>query len=117
MSDNDVMSRSPLSRLSKREYERHTTLKRYTYTVTATPVRVAQENPNRVSLMIHNPNVLDVKVSNSASMGIGEGLLLSGNGGTIIFTYDEDGESVGYEFFAVLTTTTTVIEVWEVTVI
>lgn len=110
MTDNDMSDRSPLSQLAQRNYGRHTTTIEASIPVGDTPTRIIKENPNRVGLMLHNASTQDVWLSSTPMVGLTYGILLSGNGGTLMLDSLEDGESVGYEMWGIVTNGT--IEIW-----
>lgn len=117
MDDNGVLNRSPLSRLSKRDYDFHTTTVVTNYLVGVGAVRVAQENPNRVGLMIHNPSNIDMDLAPTPGVLPGAGVILSARGGTFSMSQEEDGEGVGYELWMINAVGNGTIIVWEVLVV
>ena len=117
MDNPGILNRSPLSRLSQREYERHTTLNVYTYTVGVSATRIALENPNRVALTVHNPSAVDMYLSPRPDVLPASGIVLSANGGTLMLNFQEDGEGVGYELWAINALGNNTLTTWETVVV
>ena len=117
MDDTGILERSPLSRLSKREYDRHTTINVRTVTVGVGGARIASENSNRVALTVHNPSAVDMYLSPRPDVLPATGIILSANGGTLMLNYAEDGEGVGYELWAINALGNNPLTIWETVVI
>lgn len=72
----------------------------YAVTVTDTPTEIAELNPRRLACTVINHSTDTVVVGFRPDYSIDEGILLAPNGGTVIFTVDEDGELVSSQIFA-----------------
>lgn len=71
-------------------------------------------NPNRVSLSIISEGNTDVRISQTPNLPGTQGFLLAANGGMIDFSFEEDGESVGYAYYACSSGSSTYVRYREV---
>jgi len=76
--------------------------------VTSSVTELVKSNPDRVMLMIQNIGADDVYVHFDQNVSSTLGLLIPKNGGGWVFLGREDGELVGYPWFAISPTSTTV---------
>lgn len=108
------LSPSPLEGLSLSRFQKHTYLQENVITVGVTVSKVLSNNPNRLFWIIINEGAGDVRVSTSPNITINSGWLISQNGGVISMYWEEDGEGVGYQLFAVGFNPATDIRILEV---
>ncbi len=92
---------SPLGELSKIRFGGKTYIQERVVSVTTTRSSLVQNNPNRIFWIAINEGVNDVRASTDATLTIASGWLLAAGGGLISMFWEEDGEGVGYETYAI----------------
>lgn len=113
----EMEGRSPLERLSNFHYGGNTFAQEQLITVGVTRVTLVRNNPNRVRLIMINESASDLRVSIDPNITASSGWLLSALGGVIDLSWDDDGESVGYETYAISPAAGCVVRVREVLVL
>jgi len=117
MEDNNKLE-SPLEKISVARFTGHTMPVSYTVSVSDIPVRVLQNNPNRVYALLQNIGESDVSIGFDDTTNYDEGIRIFSAGGAASLDYRTDGETVGYEMYGVCATgQSTVIRVYSVSVI
>lgn len=69
-----------------------------TASVSTGVTRIAQNNPDRLSLLVINLSDATLYLGFFPDVSDTKGILLAAGGGTATFSAQEDGELVGYEF-------------------
>lgn len=92
---------SPLEGVSIGRYQGATYPQEQVIPVAITRTRLIANNPNRFFWIAINEGVNDVRLGNDPNIGASTGWLLPAGGGVISQWWEEDGESVGYEVFAI----------------
>jgi len=67
----------------------------------AAPQQLLKQDPARVAFLIVNVSTSVVTIEPNPSFPTGQGPRIDPNGGSLFVTWEEDGESVAYEWFAV----------------
>lgn len=93
-------ARSPLERLSKGRYGRASTVKTKYANVDVESSVVAENNPNRVFLLLVNVYGPQATIGFDSLSAHLSGIPVSANGGSLSLSYEEDGEVVGYDVWA-----------------
>jgi len=73
----------------------------------STPTELVKGNPDRVMLLIQNIGAEDAYIHFDQRVSTSLGLLVPKNGGGWVFLGREDGEIVGYPWYAITGTSTT----------
>lgn len=97
---------SPLSRLSDKQFGVPTYPRQTVHSIGATPVRLLQNDPARMSWVVTNNDTVNGAVSFDGGKTYGQGFHVLAGGGVISMSVIEDGEAVGWELFAVSETGT-----------
>lgn len=97
----DITSRSPLEALSVGRFGGRTYGQENIVSVPVTRINLLPNNPNRVYWRLINEGAFDVRISTSPNLTVASGWLLQANGGLIDMTWEEDGETVGYQVYAI----------------
>lgn len=113
----EMEGRSPLERLSNFHYGGNTFAQEQLVTIGTTRVTLVRNNPNRVRLIMINESTSDLRVSIDPNLTASSGWLLPSLGGVIDLSWDDDGESVGYETFIIAPAANCVVRVREVLVL
>lgn len=92
---------SPLYLLSNQRFGGRTTVTEQVVTVGTARVTLLQNNPNRLFWAVINEGGNDVRLSTDATITATSGWLLLNNGGVILSSWEDDGESVGYPVYAI----------------
>lgn len=92
--------RSPLEALSLNRFGGRTYGQEKVISVTTTRTLVIPNNPNRLFWAMINEGANDVRVTNDPNVTASSGWVLAASGGVISMYWEEDGEAVGYEVFA-----------------
>jgi hypothetical protein len=102
-----------LHELIRKELEIDTEAHEQTVAVPDYAVKILNNNPDRIMLMIMNIGGSSCYIGLTSEVKVGSGLLIDASGGAVIFNYKEDGELVGREFWAIseLGTTLYIMEV------
>lgn len=108
------VGQSPLEELSIQRFGGHTYAVETLMYVDTARTRILPNNPNRIFLAIINEYPYDLRVSTDPNMNRFSGWLIPAQGGVFMMTWEEDGESVGYELFGAGDTTSLLIRVREV---
>lgn len=93
--------RSPLENLSIGRFNGRTYATERVVSVGTSRVVLIKNNPNRVYWQIINEGNNHVRVSIDAAITDLTGWLLPAAGGVIFSSWEEDGESVGYDLYAI----------------
>lgn len=106
--------RSPLERLSLDKFKYHTYLENNYRAIGAGNTYFLPNNPNRLSLLIENVDVADIRVNIGTAYGVAQGLIVPANGGVFTMSFDDDGEVVGYNIIIYAPGAGTAIRIMEV---
>jgi len=87
-----------------------------TVTVGTTPVRIAQNNPNRISYTLSNLSTNTLYTSGNPSVSNTNGALVSGSQSQV-FDWRVDADTTGYDLYGVASAAGTVVYVREVVII
>lgn len=96
----DNVNRSPLERLSKARYGRASTVRTKYANVDVDSSVVAENNPNRVFLLLINTYGPEATIGFDSLSAKLSGIPVTANGGNLSLSYEEDGEVVGYDIWA-----------------
>lgn len=91
---------SPLEAISMGRFQGHTYVQEATKNLSTTRQTLIPNNPNRVFWMVINEGTQDVRLSTDPAITSTSGWLLPASGGIISSDWEEDGEAVGYQVFA-----------------
>lgn len=69
--------------------------------VGVTPIKIAGNNPNRVSLVIVNLSANNLYISLTVGVSATNGMFIAPNGGSIVLQYDKDFMMVTRDIYAV----------------
>lgn len=92
---------SPLEQMSMGRFGGHTYANERVVSVSTTRSSVLPNNPNRVYWQMINEGNNNVRISIDPAISDLTGWLLPAAGGVLFSSWEEDGESVGYEVFAI----------------
>lgn len=98
--DDPIISRSPLSVLSADRYAGKTYMQERAAAVGTSRIVLLSNNPNRLAWDIINTSLIEIRISSSPDLSTTTGFLLAPQGGEMGMTFQEDGEGVGYEVYA-----------------
>lgn len=93
--------RSILERINVQKFGVRTFSEERIVPVGTTRVSLLRNNPNRIFWICINESLNPIRVSNANDVSTTSGWLLQANGGIISMWWEEDGEGVGYELFAI----------------
>lgn len=99
-----VLPKGPSSRLaalSEKRFGAHTFGKETRVTVTDTVTRLYTNDPNRLRVVVSNPDAATVYFSTSSEVTAGNGFILAGSGGVFVKDWETDGETVAYPIYAI----------------
>lgn len=99
--DNPEISGSPLSVLSADRYKGKTYIVERAVSVGTARVTILENNPNRLAWDIINTSLIEIRVSSNPSLTNATGFLLAPQGGGMGMNFQEDGDGVGYEMYAI----------------
>ncbi len=97
----DAEGRSPLEALSVTRYQGKTYQQERSVSVGTNRVTVLENNPNRLAWEMINNSLVDVRIATTPTVTATNGWLVAQAGGVISMSWYEDGESVGYEIYAI----------------
>lgn len=101
MTDQTPPNQSPLYMLSNKRFGGRTIINEQVISVLTTRTVIAPNNPNRLFLAVINEGINDVRISTDPTITSTSGWLLPASGGAIVFDWTEDGEGVGYPYYAI----------------
>ena len=78
------------------------------------PTLIANNNPNRLELIISNVGDYDVYLNSSVAFDIPTGILLTPNGGFLSLIWNEDFDITGYTWYALADGGTAELTIMEV---
>lgn len=78
------------------------------------PTILAQNNPNRLELILSNVGDYNVYINSKITYDVAEGLLLTPNGGFTALMWNEDFDIVGYSWYGLAETGAGIVVVYEV---
>lgn len=96
-----------LHELIKKELGFNTVAKEKNVTVSTSVSKILDNNPDRIMLLIMNTGSSSCYIGLTSEVTTTNGLLIDAQGGAVVFTYKEDGELVGREFWAIASADTT----------
>lgn len=92
---------SPLEGVSIERFKGHTFRQENVVSVPATRVTLIRNDPNRLFWIAINEGAADVRLSTDPNLSATSGWLIPAGGGVISMFWEQDGEGVGYEVFAI----------------
>ena len=113
--DEPIVSKSPLSELSKARYSGNTIVQERAASVGTARVEILPNNPNRLSWDIINTSLIDIRVSSNPNLTMTTGFLLAPSGGVMGMDFQEDGDGAGYGIYAIASAAGASIWIREVT--
>lgn len=79
-----------------------------TTSVGTTSTIIAGNNPNRLALTIINMSPNTIYIAPDEEVSSSRGIVVSPNGGSVQFLYNEDFQMTGYEFYATASAVSTI---------
>lgn len=99
--DKRHLPRNPVGDLSYQRFGHSTRQKTSSGTVGTTAAPILKANPNRLALIIHNNSASDFYVSFEPDVSSSKGFLVSANGGDFRAKFEDYGEAVTDDLYAV----------------
>lgn len=97
----DIKTPSPLEGVSIERFKRNTVRQETVVSVGVARVTLIRNDPNRLFWNAINEGANDVRLSTDPNITATSGWLLPAGGGVISMFWEQDGEGVGYEVFAI----------------
>lgn len=114
MADSENPTISPLRALSQSRFGGPTYAVERVVTIPLTRITLLVNNPNRVYWMVINEGLNDVRVTIDPAISATSGWLLPAAGGVLLSDWEDEGEIVGYEVYAIANVAASTVRVREV---
>lgn len=104
---------STLAQLLAEQYGARADVKMSTVTVTTTPSRILDNNPNRIGYIIINMSTGSAYINFSSTLSSTNGIILAQLGGQFGLTWRDDFDITGYEMYGIAASGSNVLTVIE----